>query len=261
MQDIDDAPTAQPQLQLHITPTIDRGGDDAAAAHELERSFLLRTLPREDYAWLHPRFTPVRLESGQALAEPGVPLGHAWFVRHGAASIIALDPEGGSVEAVGVGFEGFVGLPLLLEDDTPANRVIVSVEGDAWRITADDFRRVLAERPNVRRTCARYASFVASQLAQAVACNRNHTLENRCAQWLLRTHDRVHHQSFAITHEFLAPILGVRRAGVTVAMGALQGAGAIHYHRGRVTIVDRAKLERAACSCYQVTEAGRDRLA
>jgi CRP-like cAMP-binding protein len=243
----------------HVAPASREYGAAQTAA-TAERNRLLCSLTSDEYASLVPWLTPVRLRTRQVLAEPGVPLTHAWFVRDGAAAIVAVDPAGASVEVSGVGREGFVGLPLLLEDDTLPNRVIVAVEGDACRIAADDFRRALEDLPAIRSTCARYAAFFTAQLSQAVACNRIHALEERCARWLLATHDRVHHQPFAVTHEFLALLLGVRRAGVTVAMGALQGAGVIRYHRGHVTVVDRAKLEAASCACYRIARAAFERL-
>lgn len=164
------------------------------------------------------------------------------------------------VEVGTVGFEGFVGLPILFEDDTLPNRVIIQVEGDAWRIGADEFRRVLEERRTIRHMCLRYAAYFTAQISQSVACNRLHTLEERCARWLLMTHDRVHREGFEITHEFLAFMLGVRRAGVTVAMGTLQPAGIIQYRRGRITVLDRPQLEAASCSCYRITQAALARL-
>jgi len=138
--------------------------------------------------------------------------------------------------------------------------VIVQIEGDAWRLSADEFRRVVDDRPAVRHLLLRYAQYFADQTAQSVACNRLHTLEERCARWLLMTHDRVHDEAFELTHEFLAVMLGVRRAGVTVAMGVLQSAGIVRYSRGRVTVLDRPRLEEVSCRCYHVTRTAQDRL-
>jgi CRP-like cAMP-binding protein len=121
-------------------------------------------------------------------------------------------------------------------------------------------QRIFEERSVVRRLFLRYAQYFADQLAQAVACNRLHTLEERCGRWLLLTHDRVHGDDFELTHEFLALMLGVRRAGVSVAMGALQNAGILRYTRGRVVIVDRQRLEEASCDCYRITRGALDRL-
>lgn len=249
----DRSPGATPHL--HLTSDTDARLDSGAAAHEGEQNRLLHALPLDDYSSLRPGLELVRLRPRQVLIEPDERITHAWFVRTGVASIIATDPEGDSMEVGTIGFEGFVGLPLLLEDETLPNLVIASLEGEAWRICADDFRRVLDERPALRRMCLRYAAWFTAQLAQTVACNRIHTLEQRCAHWLLMTDDRVHHEPFALTHQFLAALLGVRRAGVSIAFGSLRMAGIIGNTRGRIIVLDRARLEAASCSCHRLSQA------
>ena len=156
-----------------------------------------------------------------------MPITDAWFVREGVCSMIATEREGGDIEVGTIGRERLVGLPVLLGAESTPNRVLVQVEGDAWRMPADAFRRVLDERAPVRRLCLRYAQYFADQLAQAVACNRLHTLEERCAPWLLMTHDRVSRDEFELTHGFLDV----------------------------VTVLDRAQLENVACACYGITRA------
>jgi CRP-like cAMP-binding protein len=230
------------------------------AAHDAEHNWLLRSLSVEDYGWLTPQLTPVRLRLKQVLIEPNEPIPYVWFVREGVASLIATEQEGGDVEVGTAGNEGLVGIPVLLNDDTMANRVMVQVEGEAWRISADTLKRVLDERPSFRKICLRYAAYFMTELSQSVACNRLHTLEERAARWLLLTHDRVHGNSFEMTHEFLALMLGVRRAGVSVAMGMLQAAGALRYQRGRVEVLDRALLEETSCDCYKITRSNLERL-
>lgn len=234
--------------------------DGAAAAYAAEPNRLLRAIPADDYARLLPLLVPVRLRLKQVLVEPEVPISDVYFIRDGVGSMIAEGQEGGDIEVGTIGREGLVGLPVLFGTDTTPHRVIVQVEGDAWRMTADEFRRVVDGRPAVRRTCLRYAQYFVEQVAQAAACNRLHTVEERCARWLLMTHDRVHGATFELTHEFLAVMLGVRRAGVTVAMGTLQSAGLVQYTRGRVVVLDRPKLEEASCDCYAVTRASFRRL-
>jgi CRP-like cAMP-binding protein len=243
--------------QSHSATVSSSPGDrlgGAAVAHAAEQNRLLHSLPLDDYASILPYLRPVRLRLKDVLIEPDVPIPYVWFVREGVCSIIAAEQEGGDVEVGTVGFEGLVGLPVVFEDDTLPNRVIVQVEGDAWRISAEDFRHMLDTRPAVRKRCLHFAAYFTSQLSQSVACNRIHTLEERCARWLLMTHDRVHRGDFELTHEFLSLMLGVRRAGVSVAMGTLQSAGVIRYTRGRITVLDRARLEEASCGCYQITQ-------
>lgn len=234
--------------------------DGVAAAHAAEENRLLRALPPDEYTRLLPLLTPVRLDLKQTLAEPGQPIADIYFARQGVASMLATEQEGGAVEVGTVGNEGLVGTPVLLGADSMPVRVIVQIEGYAWRMRADAFRRITEERPVVRRLFLRYAQALTDQISQSVACNRLHTLEERCARWLLMTQDRVQDDSFELTHEFLALMLGVRRAGVTVAMGALQSAGILRYARGRVTITDRARLEEASCRCYRIVRTAFDQL-
>jgi CRP-like cAMP-binding protein len=231
-----------------------------AAAYGAEQSRLLRALPLDEYAHLLPRLVPTRLRFKDVLVEPDAPIREVYFPRTGVVSVIADQQEGGAVEVSTVGPEGVVGLPVMLGGDTMPYRCIVQVEGDAWRLPADEFRVLVDDRRAVRRPMLRYAQYALDQVSQSVACNRLHTLEERCARWLLMMHDRVPGDAFEITHEFLAQMLGVRRAGVTVAMGTLQAEGVVRYMRGRVAVLDRRRLEEASCGCYAITRAAFDRL-
>jgi CRP-like cAMP-binding protein len=231
-----------------------------ATAHAVEQNRLLRALPLAEYARLLPQLTPVRLGLKQVLIEPDAPIQDVYFPRSGVGSMIADAQEGGAVEVGTIGPEGFIGLPVLMGADRMPYRVFVQVEGEGWRLSTDAFRRLVDERPAVRHLLLRFAQTFSDQLSQSVACNRLHTLEERCARWLLMTHDRVHGESVELTHEFLALMLGVRRAGVTVAMGTLQGAQLIRYVRGRVTVLDRPRLEEASCGCYHITRTAYERL-
>ncbi len=234
--------------------------DGIAAAHAAEQSRLLRALPLDEYARLLPRLAPARLRLRNVVVAPGEPIEDVYFPRTGVISIIADLQEGGAVEINTVGPEGFVGLALLLGAESTPYRGIVQVEGDAWRMRGDAFRELVEERPAVRRVLLRYVQYSLDLASQSVACNRLHTLDERCARWLLMVHDRVDGDAFEITHEFLAQMLGVRRAGVSVAMGALQGEGIVRYARGHVTVLDRARLEASSCACYAITGASFDRL-
>jgi len=231
-----------------------------ATAHAAEQNRLLRALPLAEYARLLPQLTPVVLGLKQVLIEPDAPIRDVYFPRSGVGSMIADEQEGGAVEVGTIGPEGFIGLPVLMGADRMPYRVFVQVEGDGWRLSADAFRRLVDERPTVRHLLLRFAQTFSDQVSQSVACNRLHTVDERCARWLLMTHDRVHGESFELTHEFLSYMLGVRRAGVTVAMGTLQGAQIVRYARGRVTVLDRPRLEEASCGCYHITRAAFDRL-
>lgn len=143
-----------------------------------------------------------------------------------------------------------VGLPLVLNTDRELVRAFVQVPDGAWRISADTLRRALDDVNGLRPLLLRYVQTFLNQVGQGSACNRAHAVQERCARWLLMTHDRVGEDEFPLTQEFLAAMLGVRRAGVTVAAGMLQRAGFIKYVRGDITVVDRKGLESASCACY-----------
>ena len=246
-----------------VTPGGASAAVVAGAAHAAERNLLLRALPLEEYVRLRVWLTPTRLRLGDVLAEPGAAIRSVYFVREGVCSVLAIglggDREGGSIEVGTIGSEGFVGLSVLHGIAVAAYRVQVQIAGDAWELPVDAFEQLVEERPAVRRLLLRYAQGYTDQVAQTAACNGLHAVEARCARWLLLTHDRVEGDQFDLTHELLAQMLGVRRAGVSVAMGALQAAGVVRYTRGQITVLDRAGLEAAACGCYRVTRLALDR--
>jgi CRP-like cAMP-binding protein len=231
-----------------------------AAAHAAEQNRLLAALPLEEYTLLLPRLTPVRFRLKDVLVDPDVPIRDVWLIREGVASVVATEQEGGDVEVGTIGCEGFVGLPVLNGTDSMPYRVFIQVPGEGWRLSADAFRQVVDERPVVRKLLLRYSQYFTDQVSQSAACNQLHTVEERCARWLLMTHDRVRGDQFELTHEFLSIMLGVRRAGVSVAMGTLQAEGVVRYIRGRVTVLDRPRLEEASCGCYHVTRTALARL-
>ena len=164
------------------------------------------------------------------------------------------------MEMATIGREGMVGLPIFLEADTMPSRAFGQVPGGALRITAAAFTEEIKRNGPLVRVLNRYTLALFNQVAQTTACNRVHLLEQRCARWLLQTHDRVASDQFLLTQEFLAQMLGVRRSGVSAAAGLLQKAGLIRYARGRITVLDRPGLESAACECYGVIKREFDRL-
>ena len=151
-----------------------------------------------------------------------------------------------------VGREGMLGISLALGVTIAPQRALVQGSGSALRMSAAAFRRELAQSKSMRRVLDRYLYVLMCQLAQTGACTRFHRLEPRLARWLLMSHDRTIGDTFHLTHEFLAFMLGMRRVGITVAAGALQKMGLISYVRGAITICDRAGLEAAACACYRI---------
>ncbi len=168
--------------------------------------------------------------------------------------------DGDSAEVGLIGPEGMIGLAILLGGDRDGFEILVQVPGTALRMGAGAFREELDRIPALRSVLHRYALAHFEQVARSAACNGRHHVEQRLARWLLMAHDRVEGDEFPMTHEFMSMMLGVRRAGITVAAGTLQKAGLIRYERGRMEITDRPGLETAACECYGIARRAYDRL-
>ena len=224
------------------------------------RNVLLSALDAAEYSQLLEGSEDVELALNTVLYEANAPITHVFFLGRGVASIIAPVGDGASVEVGTVGNEGFVGLPLLFGVDREPAKAIIQVADGGICITAVAFQNALSESAALRGLFLRYAQSYMSQVSQSSACNRAHSIEERCARWLLMTHDRVAADEFPLTHEFLSYMLGVRRAGVTVAAGMLQKAGLIEYKHGRIKVVDREGLEAASCVCYGIIRANYYRL-
>ncbi len=211
---------------------------------------LLVALPPEDYQALRPRLAMVALAARQQLHEPGTHIDYVYFPVDGVLSLVTTMQDGVAVEIATVGNEGMVGLPVFLGVGASPVRTFCQVPGHAQRMEAEAFRAAVTAHPSLHDLLHRYTQAVINQIAQSAACNRIHSIEQRCARWLLMTHDRVMVDQFPLTHEFLAQMLGVRRATVTETAGRLQQAGLITYRQREMTIRDRAGLEAAACECY-----------
>lgn len=222
---------------------------------------LLARLPRADRERLWPRLEAVSPEMRTVVYEAGAPITHVYFPLRGVYSLLIHMADGRGVEVGTVGNEGMLGTPVFLGTDKSPMRTICQVPpADALRMRAADFRVAIGGGGALQEMVRKYTQAMMNQIAQSVACNHLHSVEERCARWLLMTHDRVGQDQFALTQEFLAQMVGVRRPSVTVVAGVLQKAGLIAYTRGRVRVLDRAGLERAACECYAVVKAEFDRL-
>jgi len=224
------------------------------------RNTLLNTLPEETLALVLPHLRRVELPGRHTLHAADAPIDAVHFLETGYASTLAV-LESGDVAEVGiVGHEGMTGLPLLMEDDRSPLEIIVQSGGIALRMEADAFRRAVDELPALRRPLLRYALALHIQVSVTAACNGRHLLEQRMARWLLMAQDRLGDDEFPMTHEFLSMMLGVRRAGVTVAAGTLQREGLIRYEQGRMRVVDRGGLETVACECHGIVRRSYARL-
>jgi CRP-like cAMP-binding protein len=225
-----------------------------------ERNRLLRALPAEEYERLLPHLEPFELQPMQILAAAGEPIRHAYFPQKGIVSVLRVMRDGTMIEVGTIGNEGMAGLSGLIDEDPTPSVIAGQVPGGSKRLPLATLRDALPQLPRLGDLLRRYALSFLDQVSQTLACNSIHPIQQRCARWLLMTHDRVGSDEFVLTHEVLAQMLAVRRAGVTEAAGELQRARLISYSRGRVTIRDRAGLEAAACECYRVVRDDFDRL-
>jgi CRP-like cAMP-binding protein len=210
------------------------------------------SLPPGEFAQLFGSLELVRLKLHQVLHEAGEVIRSGYFPNEGMGSVLTVMPDGKSVEVGLIGKEGFIGLPVAFGFKTSPLRVVTQADGTAYRVDVPTLRRILREVPELERRIQRFAMVLAMQSTQIAACNRLHDVEERLARWLLMSHSRIGGATMPLTQEFLGQMLGTRRASVSVAAGTLQKAGLITYTRGNVTILNKPKLEEAACDCYQI---------
>ena len=215
---------------------------------------ILLGLPAREFDRLLPKLEFVRLRTHHVLHEPGDTLKSAWFCNSGLISILSVFPDGKSVEVGLVGKEGFIGVPLVAGFRTSPTRAIAQIEASAFRVDSEKLVGLLRESPKLERQLQQFSQIMAAQVTQIAACNRLHEVEERLARWLLMSADRVGSNSVPLTQEFLAQMLGTRRSSVTVAAGILEKAGLINHKRGDVRIIEREKLEDAACECYGIMQ-------
>ena len=230
---------------------------------ETKRSnLLLGALPEADFERLKVHLRSRDGEQKYVLVEAGQRINEVYFPVDAVISVLTRMDDGASVEIATIGNEGLVGVPAAWGSETmnPREFATVQVPGSVVCMDAGTFREEVLQQGALASLVERYTQAFFTQVSQQVACNGLHSVEQRCARWLLLTQDRVGTDEFPMTHEFLAQMLGVRRATVTVTAGILQKAGFVEFTRGRVAIVDRDGLEAAACECYGVTREVFDRL-
>ena len=214
------------------------------------QNHLIELLARKDRVRLLALCEPVELVLAEVLCERNTPAHHVYFPTEGFVSLVTMIDGSPGIEVGMVGREGMVGAHLALGVTTSPLRALVQGAGTAWRIRSTAFRTELARNEALQRGLGRYLYVLMAQLASSAACLRFHQIGPRLARWLLMSQDRAHADSFHVTQEFLAYMLGVRRVGVTAAASALQRCGLIEYRRGELTVLDRSGLEAASCGCY-----------
>lgn len=236
-----------------IRSKSDGQGPFVVDAQGVENQILL-SLSAKERDLIFPQLTFVQLRTHAVLHEPGEPIKFGYFLNSGLASVLTVLTDGKSVEVGLTGKDGFVGLPLIVGYSSSPTRTVIQIDATAFRINPKNLAQVMRQSPGLVNQMQRYVQILGMQGTQVAACNRLHEVDKRLARWLLTCQDRISSNFVALTQEFLAHMLGTRRATVTVAAGVLQKAGLITYHRGHVNIIDRSRLERAACECYQMMQ-------
>ena len=225
-----------------------------------KQNHLLDALLKAEYDRLTPDLEHVELKLGEVMYESGGLLKYVYFPTTSIISLLYVMENGASAEIAIVGNEGVLGISLFMGGETTSSRAVVQSAGFAYRLKSqllkDEFNRGTA----VQRLLLRYTQALITQMAQTAVCNRHHSVEQQLCRWLLLSIDRLSCDELTMTQELIANMLGVRREGVTEAAGRLQREGIINYTRGHITVVDRKKLERRSCECYQVVKAEFDRL-
>jgi CRP-like cAMP-binding protein len=240
---------AAPSIQAE-THVRDKSAPTQSATAGI-RNLILTLLPPKELEAVLDRSEMVKIQSKEVVYRRNEPIRYIHFPEDCVVSLITELDNGDSVEAMTVGRDGFAGIAVFHGVTSSRLKAIGQITGESRRIGADDFIRLARECENLNRLLHRYSQFVFETVSQSAACNRLHVIEQRCARWLLMSEDRVGRNHFDLTQEFLAEMLGVRRPGVTVAMGVLEKAGLISHGRGTITVTDRVGLEEASCECYK----------
>ena len=221
---------------------------------------LLATLPDEQWRRWQPHLEAVDMPLGQVLYESDGLLSHVTFPTTSIVSLLYVMENGSSAEIAVVGREGLVGISLFMGGETTPNRALVQSAGRGFRLPAQVMKEEFDRAGPVLHLLLRYTQALITQMAQTAACNRHHSLEQQLCRWLLLSLDRLRGNELHMTQELIAKMLGVRREGVTEAALKLQQAGLIRYARGRIAVLDRARLEKRSCECYAVVKREYDRL-
>ena len=235
-------------------------GNASSARQSPRQNDLLAVLPAADYERLVPHLELVPLPLGWAVYESGDAQGYLYFPTTSIVSLLYVMADGSSAEIAVVGNEGVVGVALLMGGASTPSRAVVQSSGYGFRFRASALKAEFGHGENLQHVLLRYTQALITQMAQTAVCNRHHSVEQQLCRWLLLSIDRLSSNELTMTQELIANMLGVRREGVTEAAGRLQAAGLIHYSRGKISVLDRPKLEARVCECYAVVKREYDRL-
>ena len=219
-----------------------------------KQNHLLAALPETDYTRLAPDLELIPMALGWAVYESGGHLGYMYFPTTSIVSLLYVMENGASAEIAITGNEGLVGISLFMGGESTPSRAVVQSAGNGYRLKASVLRREFALGGNLQHLALRYTQALITQMAQTAVCNRHHSIDQQLCRWLLLSLDRLQGNELLMTQELIANMLGVRREGVTEAAGKLQADGLIQYSRGRIKVLDRAKVEKRVCECYAVVK-------
>jgi CRP-like cAMP-binding protein len=225
-----------------------------------DQNKLLNALPSADRARLYPHLKLVSLPFESVLYEAGDTQRYIYFPVDAIVSLLYVLKSGASAEIAVVGNDGAIGIALFMGGVTTTNRAIVQSAGSAYRLTRARLEQEFARHGEMLHILLRYTQALITQMTQTAVCNRHHSVDQQLCRWLLLSLDRLNTNHLVMTQELISNMLGVRREGITEAAGKLQKAGVIEYRRGRITVLDRTKLEAMTCECYEAVRNETDRL-
>jgi CRP-like cAMP-binding protein len=240
-------------LKVRNRVSVDCSTEAPHKAGVVQNQFLA-TLPPTDFQQLRPFLQMVELKRHAIIHEANKAVDAVYFVESGVVSRVARTQADGAVEVAVVGRFGLVGLSVILGTMVALHRTVVQIPGFALRISATDLQTVMAKNPAIRDHLLRYVQLLMSQKGQVALCNAKHEIDKRLARWLLLAHDRVEGNQLPVTHDLLAMMLGVRRAGVSEALASLEAKGIVSKARGALRIVNREGLKAQACECYTIID-------
>jgi CRP-like cAMP-binding protein len=231
-----------------------------AAEQSPKENLLLAAMPSADYQALLPSLEPVEMPLGHSVYESGAPQGFVYFPTSSIVSLLYVLADGATAEIAVTGKDGLVGIALFMGGETTPSRAVVQSAGQGYRLRASLLKKEFERGGALQHLLLRYTQALITQMTQTAVCNRHHSVDQQLCRWLLLTLDRLPGNQLVMTQELIANMLGVRREGVTEAAGKLQEAGLIEYSRGKITVIDRDRLESRVCECYAVVKREYDRL-
>lgn len=235
----------EPRTSAHVSP---------------RQNHILAALPTASYERLLPNLEDIPLELGQVIYESGGQQGYLFFPTTGIVSLLYVMEDASSAEIAIVGYEGAVGIALFMGGETTPSRAVVQCAGRGYKLKAPLLKVEFDRGGAVQQLLLRYTQALMTQMSQTVVCNRYHAIDQQFCRWLLLSLDRLPANELAMTQGLIANMLGLRHDGMTDAIDHLQSAGMIHYKAGKITVLDRPKLEQRVCECYAVVKREYDRL-